>query len=103
MTPSPINIVSAESAGEYRLRLEFDDSLQQVVDFKPFLTKALHPDIRAYLDPGRFASFRIEFGELVCGDYELCFPITDLYRNCLEGTPRLNAGRGFSTTSAGCG
>lgn len=88
---TPINIMTAESAGDCRLRLVFDDGSQQVVDFKPFLTKALHPDIRAYLDPGRFASFRIEFGELVWGDYELCFPIADLYQNRLEGTTPLDA------------
>ncbi len=91
MVPTPINIVTAESAGDYRLRLEFDDGSQQVVDFKPFLMKALHPDVRAYLDPDRFASFRIEFGELVWGDYELCFPIADLYRNRIEGATQLDA------------
>ena len=34
------------------------------------------------------ASFRIENGELVWGDYALCFPMTDLYRNCI-GSPSL--------------
>jgi hypothetical protein len=86
MRPSrtSINIVTAEPAGEYRLHLTFDDGMKQTVDFKPFLTQAHHPDIRAYLDPGRFSAFRIEYGELVWGDYDLCFPIIDLYRNQLE-------------------
>jgi hypothetical protein len=84
MTASVINIVAAELAGEYRIRLRFDDGTEQLVDFKPFLSRSLHPDVRAYLDPGRFAAFRLEFGELVWGDYDLCFPIIDLYRNQLE-------------------
>jgi hypothetical protein len=84
MTASVINIVTAELAGEYQIRLSFDDGTEQVVDFRPFLSRSLHPDIRAYLDPARFASFRIEFGELVWGDYDLGFPIIDLYRNQLE-------------------
>jgi hypothetical protein len=79
-----INIITAESAGDYRLHLIFDDGKEQSVDFKPFLTHARHPDIRRYLDPARFASFRIEYGELVWGDYELYFPVIDLYRNQLE-------------------
>ena len=79
-----INVASAEFLGDYRLRLIFDDGTEQEVDFKPFLTRSHHPDIRAYLDPVKFASFRIEYGELVWGDYELCFPIIDLYRNQLE-------------------
>ena len=84
MTDRIINIVSAEPAGDLCLRLRFDDGTEQVVDFKPFLSRSVHPDIRAYLDPERFAAFRIQFGELVWGDYDLCFPVIDLYRNQLE-------------------
>ena len=79
-----INIIAAEPAGDYRLRLIFDDGLEQTVDFNPFFTHARHPDIRAYLDQNRFSAFRIEYGELVWGDYDLCFPIMELYRNQLE-------------------
>jgi hypothetical protein len=91
MTPRIINIVSAEPAGDLRLRLRFDDGTEQVVDFKPFLSRSVHPDIRAYLDPARFATFRIKYGELVWGDYELCFPVIDLYRNQLEKSVSLEA------------
>ena len=84
MTDRIINIVSAEPAGDLGLCLRFDDGTEQVVDFKPFLSRSVHPDIRAYLDPERFAAFRIEYGELVWGDYDLCFPVIDLYRNQLE-------------------
>ena len=84
MSHPPINIVVAEPVGDYRLRLTFDDGMEQTVDFKPFLTHAHHPDIRVYLDPAMFSTFRIEYGYLVWGDYDLCFPIIDLYRNQLE-------------------
>lgn len=84
MTPSTINIVSAEQAGDFCIRLQFDDGTEQTVDFKPFLAHSIHPDIRAWLDPARFAAFRIEHGELVWGDYDLCFPVIDLYRNRIE-------------------
>ena len=84
MTPTTINIVTAEQVGDFRIRLNFDDGTEQTVDFKPFLIHALHPDIRAWLEPARFASFRLEYGELVWGDYDLCFPVIDLYRNQIE-------------------
>ena len=90
MIPAIINIVSAQMEVDFRIRIRFDDSTQQLVDFKPFLTRAVHPDIRAYLDLGRFAAFRIEHGELVWGDYDLCFPIIDLYCNQLEKTSALD-------------
>lgn len=84
MSKKIINILTAELVGEYRLHLIFDDGQEQTIDFKPFLSRSRHPDIRAYLDPALFASFRIEYGELVWGDYELCFPVIDLYRNQLD-------------------
>ena len=84
MTPATINITAAEQVDDYALRLSFDDGTVQIVDFKPFLSLSRHPDIRAYLEPARFAAFHIEFGELVWGDYDLCFPIADLYYNRLS-------------------
>lgn len=83
MMPATINITAAEQVGDYALRLSFDDGTVQTVDFRPFLSQSRHPDIRAYLEPAHFAAFRIEYGELVWGDYDLCFPVADLYRNRL--------------------
>lgn len=91
MTPATINIVTAEQVGDFRIQLQFDDGIEQTVDFKPFLTHALHPDIRVWLDPARFATFRLEYGELVWGDYDLCFPVIDLYRNQIEHLSSLEA------------
>ncbi len=84
MTNATINVVSATPAGEYSLKIAFDDSTVQTVDFGPFLTRSRHPAVRAYLEPDRFAAFHIAYGELVWGDYDLCFPVIDLYRNCIE-------------------
>lgn len=83
MISATINITAAEQVGDYALRLSFDDGTVQTVDFKPFLSLSRHPAIRAYLEPDRFAGFRIEYGELVWGDYDLCFPVADLYHNRL--------------------
>lgn len=83
MIPAKINITSVEQVSDYVLRLSFDDNTAQTVDFKPFLLLLRHPAIRAYLEPERFAAYRVEYGELVWGDYDLCFPIADLYLNRL--------------------
>jgi hypothetical protein len=83
MIPATITIMAVELVGDYALRLSIYDGTAQTVDFKPFLSLSRHPDIRAYLDPACFAAFRVEFGELVWGDYDLCFPIADLYQNRL--------------------
>ena len=87
MIPDTLNIVRAEHLGDYRLAIDFDDGTKQDVDFKPFLISAQHPEIRAFLDMGKFSAFRVEHGDLVWGDYALCFPIEDIYRNRITHIP----------------
>lgn len=82
--PDVINITDAKQIGDYQLLLQFDDKSEQVINFKPFLSRSRHPDIRAWLNLEKFSTFCLEYGELVWGDYDLCFPIIDLYRNNLE-------------------
>ena len=76
-----INIIKANYLGGYSIELEFGDGKCQKVNFEPFLRKALHPEIRSYLNQDKFTQFRVEYGDLVWGDYELCFPVKDLYAN----------------------
>src|SRR5882762_11335991 len=64
---------------DYSVRLRFNDRTEKTVDFKPFLENSKNPLIREYLDPKKFAAFSLKEGDLVWGDYELCFPIADLY------------------------
>lgn len=73
------NIVSARRISGYLLEITFDDGQVRAVDFEGFLRGAAHPEISRYLDMDRFASFEIRHGNLVWGDYEMCFPIADLY------------------------
>jgi len=76
-----VEIVDAQAASGYKLRLTFSDGVERLVDFEPFLNGSLNPLIRAYLDAAKFAAFRVEEGDLIWDDYGLCFPIADLYEN----------------------
>jgi hypothetical protein len=78
-----LNISYANLVDCHQIALMFDDGRQQIIDFKPFLASSHHPFVRAYLDPVRFAQFELCHGELVWGDYDLCFPIMDFYNNSL--------------------
>jgi hypothetical protein len=69
----------AEHAGDFSIRLTFSDATQRIVDFAPFLRQSRNPMIQAYLDPGAFLRFAVRDGDLVWDDYDLCFPIADLY------------------------
>ncbi|MDI6791577.1 MAG: DUF2442 domain-containing protein [bacterium] len=74
-----IGIKSAEYITDYKLRLCFNDGNERVVNFGPFLHKSLNPMVREYLNLDRFKKFTLEYGDLVWNDYDLCFPIADLY------------------------
>ena len=74
-----VDITAAEYAGGYRLRLTFSDDTARTVDFETFLSRSRNPMIRKYLDPEEFADFSVQYGDLVWHDYDLCFPIADLY------------------------
>ena len=76
---SVVDIVSADRVSDYVLAIKFSDDHESRVDFQIFLTNSRSPHIRSYLDLNRFDAFRIESGDLVWGDYEMCFPIADLY------------------------
>lgn len=65
--------------GGHRLQLRFSDGIERVVDFEPFLSGALNPLIRRFLDAQLFRQFVVQDGNLMWGDYDLCFPIADLY------------------------
>ena len=77
--PQYLEVTEAKYVSGYNLLLTFNDGAVRVVDFGPFLAKARNPDTTDYRDLERFKSFRIKDGDLVWGDYQMIFPITDLY------------------------
>jgi hypothetical protein len=78
-----IQIVSATYIGDYAIRICFSYGSNRLVDFKPFLERSLHPSIRKYLIEGNFKQFKIVKGNLNWNDYDLIFPIDDLYQGQL--------------------
>ena len=84
-----LDIVHAESVGGHKLKLSFSDGQETVVDFAPFLSASVDPDTRRFLDSEAFGTYRIEWGNLVWGNCEMCFPIEDLYVGSLSEKPHL--------------
>ena len=75
-----IEIKSAIYVGNFVIRIDFNDGSVQSVDFKPFLSHTLHPSIRQYLNEDKFQKFVVADGNLNWNDYELNFPIEELYK-----------------------
>ncbi|MCU4158061.1 DUF2442 domain-containing protein [Carboxylicivirga sp. A043] len=76
----PIRIDSAKYLSDYAIRITFSDGQEKLVDFKPFLSKALHPSIKKYLNEKMFSNFSLIDGNLNWNDYDLVFPIDELYK-----------------------
>ena len=81
-----LEVTEAKYVSGYKLLLTFNDGAVRVVDFGQFLAKARNPDTTDYRDLKKFKSFHIQDGDLMWGDYQMIFPIMDLYRgNILKG------------------
>ena len=78
-----IEINSAIYIGDYAIRIFFNDGVCKLVDFKSFLENSSHPSIKKYLDESKFKEFLIVDGNLNWNDYDLIFPIADLYQGVI--------------------
>ena len=63
--------------------IQFNDGKENILDFKDFITKSQHPDIKKYEDKNLFKKFNLEYGELQWNDYDLAFPVYDLYKGTI--------------------
>ena len=75
-----VDIKSSRYIGDFAIRIYFSDGVSKLVDFKPFLESSLHPSIRKYLDESKFKEYKIVDGNLNWNDYDMIFPIEDLYQ-----------------------
>ena len=81
----PLFVTQAEYAGGYKISLSFTDGATVTVDFERFLKSSLNPHIQKYLELCNFKQFSIQDGDLQWNDYDLCFPVADIYENNVSG------------------
>ncbi|MBC8147905.1 MAG: DUF2442 domain-containing protein [Bacteroidetes bacterium] len=86
-----VKIIQAEYLDNYRIFLKFNDGKEQVVDFEYFISNAQHPDIKKYMDKTLFKNFDIVNGNLNWNDYDMIFPIWDLYQGEIEQKKKRSA------------
>lgn len=67
----------------YKIKFDFSDGVKKTVDFERFLKNAKNPMTKKYIDKNKFKSFSLEYGDIVWNDYEMCFPIWDLYKGII--------------------
>jgi hypothetical protein len=74
-----ISIKKAEYKDSFKIAMLFSDGIERTVDFESFLKQAKNPMTKKYLNKELFKSFKVENGDVVWNDYEMCFPIWDLH------------------------
>ena len=79
-----LEVTKARHVSGYKIHLSFNDGEERIVDFGPFLAKARNPDTTDYRDLKKFKNFRLHYGDLMWGDYEMIFPITDLHAGVIS-------------------
>jgi hypothetical protein len=75
-----LEVKEANYVSDYKIQRTFNDGTVREVDFGPFLAKARNPETTDYRDLTKFKTFRIEDEDLIWGDFQMIFPIMDLYR-----------------------
>ena len=75
-----ISIETAKYLVNYQIHLKFNDGKERILDFSKFILESKHPDIKKYQDIKLFKKFNLKYGEIEWNDYELVFPIYDLYQ-----------------------
>lgn len=74
-----ISIINAIYTGDYSIKFSFSDGSEKLVDFMAFLENAKNPMTRKYLDKQLFKNYTIAYGDIIWNDYEMCFPIWNIY------------------------
>ena len=83
------DITEAQYAGDYMIKLHFEDGSSGAVDLSKYPNK--ENVFRAFLDKEYFRNFRIEHGTLVWGNGELDIAPETLYTNATGKPVRYHA------------
>ena len=78
-----IKMTAVRYLKNYQIEFEFDDQTKKIIDFEGFLKQAKNPMLKKYLDLTVFKNFTLRDGDIDWNDYELCFPIADIYEGHL--------------------
>lgn len=74
-----VAVCQARLHRDYVVDICFSDGSEQRVDFREFLLTSGVPDAVKYRNKSLFRRFNVRDGNLVWGDYEMIFPVEELY------------------------
>ena len=75
-----IKILHVAHLKNFELQITFSEGTIKNIDFAGFILNSKKPDVQKYQKPSKFKAFSFKNGELRWGDFEMIFPIMDLYK-----------------------
>ncbi len=75
-----VSITQANYKGDYKIEFSFSDDTQRTIDFKDFIMNAKNPMTKKYQNEELFKNYSITYGDIEWNDFELCFPVWNLYQ-----------------------
>lgn len=79
-----VKITEAQYLDEYKLKLHFNDDSVRIIDFKLLLMESNYPNEKKYLDLENFKKFKVDLGDLIWNDFDMCFQAKNLYKGILR-------------------
>ena len=79
-----IKINEAKYIEDYKILLKFNNNDTRIVDFSNLLKSSTYPNEKKYLSKDLFKQFKIELGDLIWNDYDMCFQAKNLYKGILR-------------------
>ena len=79
-----VKIINAQYLEDYKILLLFNDNKSLTVDFSELLKNSPYPNEKKFLDKPLFQQYKIELGDLVWNDYDMCFQAKNLYKGILR-------------------
>jgi len=79
-----VKITEAKYIDNYKIQFQFNTNETKVIDFRAFLSNTPYNNEKKYLNLENFQKFRVEMGDLIWNDYDMCFQAKNLYKNILR-------------------
>ena len=85
ITPSSVlSIEHAKYLSDFKIELGFSNGKSKIIDCKYFLHQKAHPSLKKYLKISEFKKFKVLNGNLNWNNYEMTFPIEQLYKGKVD-------------------
>ena len=79
-----VKIINANYLEDYRILLVFNDNKSVEIDFAELLKTTPYRNEKKFLEKELFKQFRVELGDLIWNDYDMCFQAKNLYHGILR-------------------